>query len=132
MYSEDNMVKAEALTYELFENLVNIFDNGGLSAQINTAHISKHPYLSMTQGLAYLLAKVKSGDKYIKIMQFVTNFVYLESFSVDDFLSFDTNVVELPNNKNGFNVRINFEKENGFLEFEYLCTAFKELLDYLN
>lgn len=52
------VMRAQGFAVEIEHILSNIFecDRYGFGGQVNSNEIRKHPYLSMTQGLAYLYA----------------------------------------------------------------------------
>lgn len=88
---QNQIMKAQGYAVEIEMILRNIFkcDRFGFGGQVNSDAIRKHPYLSMTQGLAFLYATEENKRKQID--KFVDEFSFYSDMSLDELLSFDTN-----------------------------------------
>lgn len=119
----DQVMKAQGFAIEIEHILSNIFecDRLGFGGQINSEQIREHPFLSMTQGLAFLYAlypqKRKAYDSFIE------RFSFYEEMSLDELLSFDTNE-KVINSKT-----IQIEKENGLEQIQYMISEFRKIIE---
>ncbi len=122
---QSQLMKAQGYAVEIEMILRNIFkcDRFGFGGQVNSDAIRKHPYLSMTQGLAFLYATEENKRKQID--KFVDEFSFYSDFSLDELLSFDTN------EKVVGSTIIGLTKNNGLEEVEYIISAFRDVIqDY--
>ncbi len=122
---QSQLMKAQGFAVEIEMILRNIFkcDRFGFGGQVNSDAIRKHPYLSMTQGLAFLYATEENKRKQID--KFVDEFSFYSDFSLDELLSFDTNEKMIGSDIRGIT------KENGLEEVEYIISAFRNVIqDY--
>lgn len=119
---QSQLMKAQGYAVEIEMILRNIFkcDRFGFGGQVNSDAIRKHPYLSMTQGLAFLYATEENKRKQID--RFVDEFSFYSDFSLDELLSFDTNEKVI-----GSNI-IELTKNNGLEEVEYIISAFRKVI----
>lgn len=119
---QSQLMKAQGYAVEIEKILRNIFkcDRFGFGGQVNSDAIRKHPYLSMTQGLAFLYATEE--DKRKQIENFVDEFSFYSDFSLDELLSFDTN------EKIVNSTTIGLTKNNGLEEVEYIISAFRDVI----
>lgn len=119
---QSQLMKAQGFAVEIEMILRNIFkcDRFGFGGQINSDAIRKHPYLSMTQGLAFLYATEENKRKQID--KFVDEFSFYSDFSLDELLSFDTN------EKIVNSTTIGLTKNNGLEEVEYIISAFRDVI----
>ena len=92
----------------------------GFGGQINSDAIRKHPFLSMTQGLAFLYAS--NPKKMAAINKFIEDFSFYEDMSIDYLLSFDKK-----EKKEGISI-IEIEKENGLKQLDYMIDCFNSLV----
>ena len=120
---QGQLMKAQGYAVEIEMILRNIFkcDRFGFGGQVNSDAIRKHPYLSMTQGLAFLYATEETKRK--KIDKFVDEFSFYSDMSLDELLSFDTN------EKVVGSTTIGLTKNNGLEEVEYIISAFKKVVE---
>ena len=120
---QNQLMKAQGYAVEIEMILRNIFkcDRFGFGGQVNSDAIRKHPYLSMTQGLAFLYATEENKRK--RIDRFVDEFSFYSDFSLDELLSFDTNEKVI-----GSNI-IELTKNNGLEEVEYIISAFRNVIE---
>lgn len=102
--------------------LRNIFrcERYGFGGQINSDNIRKHPFLSMTQGLAYLYAN--SAEKRNAIDEFIIKFYCYEDMSIDKLLSCDKNFY-----KEGIMTK-ELEKKDGVEELKYIIEEFTRVI----
>lgn len=119
---QSQLMKAQGFAVEIEMILRNIFkcDRFGFGGQVNSDAIRKHPYLSMTQGLAFLYATEENKRKQID--KFVDEFSFHSDFSLDELLSFDTNEKMIGSDIRGIT------KENGLEEVEYIISAFRNVI----
>lgn len=120
---QSQLMKAQGYAVEIEMILRNIFkcDRFGFGGQVNSDAIRNHPYLSMTQGLAFLYATEENKRKQID--RFVDEFSFYSDFSLDELLSFDTNEKVV-----GFTT-IRLTKNNGLEEVEYIISAFRDVIE---
>lgn len=120
---QGQLMKAQGYAVEIEIILRNIFkcDRFGFGGQVNSDAIRKHPYLSMTQGLAFLYATEENKRKQID--KFVDEFSFYSDMSLDELLSFDTN------EKVVGSTTIGLTKNNGLEEVEYIISAFKKVVE---
>lgn len=120
---QSQLMKAQGYAVEIEMILRNIFkcDRFGFGGQVNSNAIRKHPYLSMTQGLAFLYATEENKRKQID--RFVDEFSYYWDMRLDDLLSFDTNEKMIGSDIRGIT------KENGLEEVEYIISAFRNVIE---
>ena len=120
---QGQLMKAQGYAVEIEMILRNIFkcDRFGFGGQVNSDAIRKHPYLSMTQGLAFLYATEENKRKQID--KFVDEFSFYSDFSLDELLSFDTN------EKVVGSTTIGLIKNNGLEEVEYIISAFRNVIE---
>lgn len=119
---QNQIMKAQGYAVEIEMILRNIFkcDRFGFGGQVNSDAIRKHPYLSMTQGLAFLYATEENKRKQID--KFVDEFSFYSDMSLDELLSFDTN------EKVVGSTTIGLTKSNGLEEVEYIISAFRQAI----
>ena len=119
---QSQLMKAQGFAVEIEMILRNIFkcDRFGFGGQVNSDAIRKHPYLSMTQGLAFLYATEENKRKQID--KFVDEFSFYSDFTLDELLSFDTN------EKVVGSTTIGLIKNNGLEEVEYIISAFRNVI----
>ena len=81
---QSQLMKAQGFAVEIEMILRNIFkcDRFGFGGQVNSDAIRKHPYLSMTQGLAFLYATEENKRKQVD--RFVDEFSYYWDMRLDD------------------------------------------------
>ena len=120
---QNQLMKAQGYAVEIEMILRNIFkcDRFGFGSQVNSDAIRKHPYLSMTQGLAFLYATEENKRKQID--KFVDEFSFYSDMSLDELLSFDIN------EKVVGSTTIGLTKNNGLEEVEYIISAFKKVVE---
>lgn len=120
---QNQIMKAQGYAVEIEMILRNIFkcDRFGFGGQVNSDAIRKHPYLSMTQGLAFLYATEENKRKQID--KFVDEFSFYSDMSLDELLSFDTN------EKVVGSTTIGLTKSNGLEEVEYIISAFRQAIE---
>lgn len=120
---QNQLMKAQGYAVEIEMILRNIFkcDRFGFGGQVNSDAIRKHPYLSMTQGLAFLYATEENKRKQID--KFVDEFSFYSDMSLDELLSFDTNEKVIGSNT------IGLTKSNGLEEVEYIISAFRKAIE---
>lgn len=92
-----------------------------LGNQITADQIRKHPFLSMTQGLAYLYALYPNKQKIIDI--FINDFSFYEEFSIDAILKFTNK-----SNTIGI-VTYELRKNNGKEELDYIIDEFDKIIN---
>ena len=114
--------KAQGYAVSIEHILRKIFDcdRFGFGGQVNSDFIRKHPFLSMTQGLAYKYALYPQKRKNIDA--FINHFSFYSAMSLDDLLSFDTNskIIGI--------TTYELEKENGLEQVEYMINEFESAL----
>lgn len=120
--SQEQMMKAQGYAVEIEMLLRGIFkcERLGFGGQVNSDDIRKHPFLSMTQGLAFVYATSESKRK--EIDKFIDDFSFYSNFSLDELLSFDAK----ENSRE--NVTIELQKNNGLEEVEYIISSFKKVI----
>ena len=103
--------------------LRNIFgcERYGFGGQVDADHIRKHPFLSMTQGLAILYER--NPEKRDAIDNFIEKFNFYEDMSIDYLLQFDTK-----EKTEGIGT-IELEKENGLEQLDYIIECFKKVVE---
>ena len=103
--------------------LSSIFDceRSGFGGQVDSDKIRKHPFLSMTQGLAVLYER--NPKKRDTINKFIKDFSFYEDMSIDYLLSFDTK------EKTEDMCTIGIEKENGLEQLDYIIDCFREIVE---
>lgn len=117
------VMRAQGFAVEIEHVLCNIFEceRYGFGGQVNSDCIRRHPYLSMTQGLAYLYARCPQKEKDIN--SFIEHFSFYEEMSLDKLLSFDTN------EKIFDKCTIQIEKDNGLEQVEYMIKEFRKVVE---
>ena len=117
------VMRAQGFAVEIEHILSSIFecDRFGFGGQVNSDRVRRHPYLSMTQGLAYLYAMCPHKRKVIE--GFVNDFCFYESMSLDELLSFDTNEKSIDK------CNIQIEKDNGLEQVEYMISEFRKVVE---
>lgn len=120
--SQEQMMKAQGYAVEIEMLLRSIFkcERLGFGGQVNSDDIRKHPFLSITQGLAFIYATSESKRK--EIDKFIDDFSFYSDFSLDELLSFDAK----ENSRE--NVTIELQKNNGLEEVEYIISSFKKVI----
>lgn len=116
MLSQSKAVSIEMILRGIFN-----CERCGFGGQINSDNIRKHPFLSMTQGLAVLY--VKHPEKKEDIDCFIENFSFYENMPIDYILSFDTK------EKTEDNHTIEIEKDNGVEQLDYIIDCFRKIVD---
>lgn len=121
--SQEQMLKAQGYAVEIEMILRSIFncERFGFGGQVNSDAIRKHPFLSMTQGLAFIYAA--SENKREEINNFLEEFSFYSDFSLDELLSFDAK-----ENSCEYGT-IEFQKNNGLEEVEYIISVFKKIIE---
>lgn len=116
------MIKAQGYAVEIEMILRSIFkcERFGFGGQVNSDAIRKHPFLSITQGLAFIYATSESKRK--EIDKFIDDFNFYSDFSLDELLSFDAK-----ENSREY-VTIELQKNNGLEEVEYIISAFRNVI----
>lgn len=116
------MMKSQGYALSIETTLKRIFDcdRGGFGGQIDADAIRKHPFLSITQGLAVLYNS--APEKRELIEKYIEKFSYYEGMSIDYLLSFDTNT-----KKDGICI-IEIEKDNGIEQLEYIIKCFRDIV----
>lgn len=119
---QEQMMKSQGKADSIEFVLRRIFDCDrlGFGGQVNADRIRKHPFLSMTQGLAVLYER--NPEKRERIDQFIDDFCFYEDMSIDYLLSFDTN------EKAEDNCSIGIDKENGLEQLNYMIDSFRDLV----
>lgn len=117
------VMRAQGFAVEIEHILSNIFEceRYGFGGQVTSDKIRKHPYLSMTQGLAYLYAL--NPQKRKAIDNFVEQFSFYSEMSLDELLSFDTNEKTIDK------CTIQIEKDNGLEQVEYMIEEFRKVVE---
>ena len=116
MLSQSYAVSIELILRRIFN-----CERLGFGGQINSDNIRKHPFLSMTQGLAVLYERYPT--KREKINRFIEDFSLYENMSIDYLLSFDTR------EKKDGKYTIEIEKANGLEELNYIIDSFKNIVE---
>ncbi|MBQ5317934.1 MAG: hypothetical protein J6K17_02430 [Oscillospiraceae bacterium] len=121
--SKEQVMKSQGYAVEIEMILRNIFkcDRFGFGGQINSDTIRKHPYLSMTQGLAFLYATAEESKRK-QIDEFIDKFSFYSDMSLDELLSFDTNEKVIGS------ITVVLIKNNGLEEVNYIISAFREVI----
>ena len=114
--------QGKAVSIELVLRSVFNCDRYGFGGQIDSDCIRQHPFLSMTQGLAVLYER--NPEKRKDIDEFIDNFSFFESMSIDYLLSFDTR-----EKIEGIQT-IKIEKENGLEQLDFIIDCFRALVQY--
>ena len=120
--AQEQMMKSQGYAVEIEMILRSIFkcEQLGFGGQVNSDAIRKHPFLSMTQGLAFIYATSESKRK--EIDKFIDDFSFYSDFSLDELLSFDAK-----ENSREY-VTIELQKNNGLEEVEYIISAFRNVI----
>lgn len=120
--AQEQLMKAQSYAVEIEMILRNIFncDRFGFGGQVNSDAIRKHPFLSMTQGLAFIYAMQE--EKRPQIDRFIDEFSFYSNMSLDDLLSFDSKEKVIDGNTVGI------IKNNGLEEVEYIISSFRNTL----
>lgn len=124
MFSQGTAHHIETLLEKIFNKNVSLkseskeFHLGGL---IHADHIRRHPFLSMTQGLAVIYYLDESKRK--QICDFVDKFIRYEKMSIDDIYWFDEKA-KMINEKEIFEL----EKDNGIEELKYMIEEFEKII----
>ena len=119
---QEQVMKAQGYAVEIEHILWKIFEceRCGFGGQVTSDKIRRHPFLSITQGLAYLYAlqpeKRKDIDNYIESFSFYSN------LSLDDLLSFDTKKKTV-----GIET-IEIDEENGLKQVEKIIKEFRKVI----
>ena len=95
-------------------------DRCGFGGQINSDCIRRHPFLSMTQGLAVMYERNPAKRK--EIDSFIERFSFYENMSMNDLLSFDTK------KKTEGVGTIVIEKENGLEQLDFMIDCFRDIV----
>lgn len=119
----DQVMKSQGFAIEIDHILSDIFecDRYGFGGQVNSDKTRRHPFLSMTQALAFLYALNPHKRKAIE--EFVEHFSFYEEMSLDELLSFDTNEKTIDK------CTIQIEKDNGFEQVEYMISEFRKVVE---
>jgi hypothetical protein len=114
------MINPQMYAIDIEHILCDIFncERYGFGGAVNSDTIRKHPYLSMTQGLAYLYANA-DGQKKKKIDKFIDDYSFYSDMSIDELLSFETNSKQV-----GITT-YEIEKSNGKEQMEYIIEQFE-------
>lgn len=116
MLSQGKAISIEWIMRRIFD-----CDQLGFGGQVSADHIRKHPFLSMTQGLAVLYERIP--EKRNAINKFIEDFSFYENMSIDYLLSFDTK-----EKTDGIGT-IEIEKENGLEQLDYIIDCFREIVE---
>lgn len=92
---------------------------GGFGGQIDADVIQKHPYLSMTQGIAYLYGR--NGD-IEKMDEFIDKYVGYSDFSIEDFLGFEDKKREIGG------IEFQLINDNGEKELKCMIEEFEKVI----
>lgn len=119
---QEQMMKSQGKADSIEFVLRRIFDCDrlGFGGQVDADRIRKHPFLSMTQGLAVLYER--NPEKRERIDQFIDDCCFYEDMSIDYLLSFDTKEKV----EDGHTIEI--EKENGVEQLDYIIDCFREIV----
>ena len=119
----DQGMEAQRFAIEIEHILSNIFECGrfGFGGQVNSDEIRKHPFLSMTQAIAFLYALHPQKRHIYNV--FIADFSFYEELSLDELLSFDTNekVIDL--------IPMQIEKENGLKQVQHMISEFRKIVE---
>lgn len=120
---QEQVMKAQGYAVEIEMILRKVFecDYLGFGGQVVSDKIRRHPFLSMTQGLAYLYALHPAMRE--KIDGFNNDFNFYAEMSLDELLSFDTNEKTIDK------CTIQIEKENGLEQVEYMIAEFEKVIN---
>lgn len=116
MLSQGKAVSVEWILRRIFD-----CEQLGFGGQVSADRIRKHPFLSMTQGLAVLYER--NPEKRNAINKFIEDFSFYEGMSMDYLLSFDTK------EKTEENRTIEIDKENGLVQLDYIIDCFNEIVE---
>ena len=111
--------QGKALSIEMILRRIFNCYRSGFGGQVDANRIRKHPFLSMTQGLAVLYER--NPEKRAEINRFIEDFGFYEDMSIDYLLSFDTK--EKTEEKH----TIEIEKENGVEQLDYIIDCFRKI-----
>jgi hypothetical protein len=118
----DQIMKAQAYAVSIEHDMRKIFgcDRGGFGGMVDSKSIRQHPFLLMTQTLAFLYA-IKP-EKKDDIETFIQHFSIYSELSMDDMLAFLTESQTIDN------ATFTLEKENGLLMIEYMVEEFEKVI----
>ena len=119
----EQIMLSQGFAFSIECTLRNIFgcERYGFGGQIDSDRIRRHPFLSMTQGLAVLYERTPTKREQIE--NFIERFCFYEKMSIDDLLSFDTK------EKTDDLVTVELEKENGVEQLQFIIDCFNELVN---
>ena len=120
---EEQIMTAQSHAVFIETRLRKIFncDRGGFGGEIEAGYIRKHPFLSMTQGLAFIYAT--SPHKRKNIDKFIETFAMYSDMSLDEILSFVTNEKTIDM------ITFQIEKDNGLEQVEYMISEFDKVIE---
>ena len=120
----EQVMKSQGYAHSIENILKKIFDcdRSGFGGQIDADRIRRHPFLSITQGLAVLYERIP--EKRSSIEAFIENFTFYKEMSIDYLLSFDTNT------KTEGVSTLEIDKDNGLEQLEYIITCFREIVEW--
>ena len=121
---QEQVMKAQGYAVSIEHILSRIFncERFGFGGQVNSDRIRRHPFLSITQGLAYIYA-TSTSEKRSEISNFNNEYFYYEEMSLDTILSFDTSEKVIDKCTIGINA------ENGLLLVEKMLEDFRKICD---
>lgn len=100
MYKEENKktAVAHAFAVEIEEIMCGVFncERYGLGGQVDADGIKHHPFLSMTQALAFLFAK--KPEKKNEIFEFMKEYALIENLGIESILSSPSSERKISNN----------------------------------
>ncbi len=119
---QEQLMKAQGYATEIEHILWDIFncERYGFGGQVNSDKIRRHPFLSITQGLAYLYAL--HPEKQSQIEEYIEAYSFYSRFSLDDLLSFDTQEKTIDIET------IQIEEENGLKQVEKIIKDFRKVI----
>lgn len=88
---------------------------------INADEIRKHPFLSMTQGLAVIYYIDETKRK--QIFEFFEHFYRYDKMSIDEIYWFDEKTKQINDT-----CMFELEKDNGIEELEYMISEFEKII----
>ncbi len=120
--AKEQVMKAQGYAVEIEHSLRRVFEceRFGFGGQINSDCIRKHPYLSMTQGLAYLYGLFSYKRNMIDC--FNEKFSFYSEMSLDELLSF------VSNEKTIGIATIQIDRANGVEQVEYMIEEFDKIV----
>ena len=120
---EEQIETAQHYAQSIEYSLKKIFNcnQGGFGGEIEAGIIRTHPFLSMTQGLAFIYAT--SPHKRKNIDKFIETFTMYSDMSLDEILSFVTNEKTIDM------ITFQIEKDNGLEQVRYMISEFDKVIE---